>query len=194
MTNCEYKYRQKIPSVNLNILVVTLTSKGILVTLLCFARYTPVHFNVYLWATNYNNLYLDDYPPFRRKLGKTPPGTIGWDVSHLAFGDIIQVQIMLECIYGNRLCQHVCCILRSVSFLKQQFTRKNWFFNPVRHHIYKLGSYMIHLVLCQEMTLWLSQYNWTLPYRIPIFFTKLVRHKAFFGNLSHYYIFWLSSR
>jgi hypothetical protein len=43
MTNCEYKYRQKIPSVNLNILVVTLTSKGILVTLICFARYTPLH-------------------------------------------------------------------------------------------------------------------------------------------------------
>ena len=60
-------------------------------------------------------------PPLGDKKEKklvTPPRTIGWAISYLASGDINQVQAMLELLCGNRLCQHVCCILKCVNLLK----------------------------------------------------------------------------
>ena len=50
---------------------------------------------------------------------KTPPRAIGQGISHLAFGDINQVQAVLEFLCGNRLCQHVRCILKSMNPLEQ---------------------------------------------------------------------------
>ena len=51
---------------------------------------------------------------------KTPPGAISRGIFHLASRDINQVHLaVLELFCGNRLCQHVCCILRSMNLLEQ---------------------------------------------------------------------------
>ena len=51
---------------------------------------------------------------------KTPPGPISRGIFHLASRDINQVHlVVLELFCCNRLCQHVCCILRSMNLLEQ---------------------------------------------------------------------------